>query len=134
MLRTVGLLCLAAVLGVFFATAGTCGIGLLSGTGTWCGLPLYWFIGFPPAIMFALVFGIPAHFVFQRLRLRRWWQFAIAGFLFSLPFWYSLAQPFSSARWSQSGFYDSCNYIGSGIVAAVIYWWLTVRRVGENAL
>ena len=134
MLRTIGLLCLAACAGVTIVTAGTCGVGLLTGTGTWCGLPLYWVFGFPPAIVFAVVLGVPAHFIFQRLRLRAWWLFGLVGFLFALPVWYSLAQPFTSSRWIQSGFFDSLNYLSSGVVAGLTYWWLAIKRNRQNAL
>ena len=132
MLRVIGLLCLAAVIGVAIATAGTCGVGLLTGTSTWCGLPLYWLFGFPPAIAFAVALGFPAYLVFRRLGLRSWWQFTLGGLLSAVPFWYSLAQPFESARWVQSGLFDSLNYLGSGALAGLVFWWLAVR--GQCAL
>jgi hypothetical protein len=134
MLRTIGLLCLAAVLGVTVATAGTCGVGLATGTGTWCGLPLYWIVGFPPAVLVAVIFGLPAHLLFQRIGLRSWVWFVVGGLLFSVPVWHSLAQPFDSPRWVQSGFFDSLNYLGSGAFGGLAFWWLAIRRPSGNAL
>lgn len=55
--RTMSMLGVAAVVGVTGATSVTCGVGLFHGTGTWCGLPLFWFIGFPLAIFVAIIFG-----------------------------------------------------------------------------
>jgi hypothetical protein len=134
MVRTIGLLCLAAVVGVAIATAGTCGIGLANGTGTWCGLPLYWVFGFPPAMLVAVVFGLPAYLVFQRAGLRSWLWFVLGGVLFAVPVWHSLAQPFESPRWIQSGFFDSLNYLGSGAIGGLAFWWLAIRRSSQNAL
>jgi hypothetical protein len=128
MLSLITPLCLAAAIGVVGATASTCGVGLISGTSTWCGLPLYWLIGIPTAVFFALVLGLPFHFAFEKLGLRRWWQYALGGLVLALPFWYSLAQPFSSARWLASGFFDSLNYLGSGTLAGIAFWWLAIRQ------
>lgn len=134
MLRIIGLLCLAAIIGVTVATASTCGVGLLDGTGTWCGLPLYWLFGFPPAAACAVGLGLPAYLVFRRFGLLSWWNFMLGGLLIAVPFWYLLAQPFESARWVQSGFFDSLNYLGSGALAGLAFWWLTIRESGRCAL
>lgn len=134
MLRTIGLICLAAVLGVTIATAGTCAVGLATGSGTWCGLPLYWFIGFPSAILVAVVLGLPAHLLFKHVGLWSWGWFVVGDLLFAVPVWHSLAQPFDSPRWAQSGFFDSLNYLGSGAIGGLVFWWLAVRRPSKNAL
>jgi ABC-type spermidine/putrescine transport system permease subunit II len=134
MRRIVVLLLLAAVVGVVGATAVTCGVGLASGTSTWCGLPLYWVVGIPPAAISAVVLGLPAYLLFRKLGFLRWWQFIIGGTVLALPFWYEFAQPFSSARWHASGFFDSLNYLGSGAVAGFAFWWSAVRSRGTNAL
>jgi ABC-type spermidine/putrescine transport system permease subunit II len=134
MRKAFALLCLAAVAGVVGATAVTCGVGLAHGTGTWCGLPLYWIVGIPPAIFSALVFGLPAYWLFRKVGLRRWWQFVLGGLVFAIPVWYELAQPFESARWRASGFFDSLNYLGTGALAGFAFWWLMFRMRGVNAL
>ena len=54
--------------------------------------------------------------------------------MFAVPFWYSLAQPFESARWVQSGFFDSINYLGSGVLAGLAFWWLAIRGSDQCAL
>jgi hypothetical protein len=118
------MLAVAAVMGVMAATSLTCGVGLFNGTATWCGLPLAWFIGFPFAIATSLVFGVPLTLIFLKFGLKRWWQFALVGLLAALPLWLDLAQPFASARWQKSGFYDSLNYLGSGCAAGLAYWWI----------
>lgn len=45
----------------------------------------------------------------------------------ALPVWISLAEPFSSVRWYRSGVYDSLIYLGTGLVASLMFWWVTVR-------
>jgi hypothetical protein len=113
---------LAAVIGVAIATFTTCGVGLVHGTGTWCALPLVWFIGFPLAIIAAFVFGLPPAFLFWKLHPTRWWQFGITGFICAIPVWIALAEPFTSVRWAQSGLHDSLNYLGSGLAGGLAYW------------
>ena len=127
--RTISMLGVAAIIGVTGATFATCGVGLAHGTGTWCALPLFWFIGFPLAIIVALIFGLPLALLFWKFRLTRWWQFAIAGFICAIPFWIELAQPFTSVRWAQSGLYDSLNYLGSGLASGLAYWWIC-QKIG----
>jgi len=133
MLRTVTLLCIAAVLGVVGATTSTCLVGLTQGTTTWCGLPLAWPIGVAFAVPVALVLGIPADFAFRRAGLRQWWLFPIGGALLSLPVWYEFAQPFDSPRWQASGLFDTLNYVGTGALAGFAFWWLKVRREARDA-
>jgi hypothetical protein len=133
MLRLVGLLSLAAVIGVTIATAGTCGVGLTVGTNTWCGLPLYWIVGFPPAIATSVVLGLPAYFIFKRYRIHSALVFALGGLLFAVPLWYFFAQPFDSPRWQQSGLFDSLNYLGSGFLGGFAFW-LCVRRESKDDL
>lgn len=127
--RTTSMLGFAAVIGVTAATFTTCGVGLAHGTGTWCALPLFWLIGFPMAIVAALIFGLPLALIFWKLRLTPWWQFGIAGVVSAIPMWIELSQPFTSVRWAQSGLYDSLNYLGSGLAGGIAYWWIS-RKVG----
>lgn len=127
--RTMSMLGVAAVIGVAAATSTTCGVGLAHGTGTWCALPLVWFVGFPFAIVAAIVFGLPLAFLFWKLRLARWWQFGTAGLVCAVPAWIDLAEPFASVRWAQSGLYDSLNYLGSGLAGGLAYWWIC-QKVG----
>ena len=125
--RATAMLAFAAAIGVTAATSTTCGVGLAHGTGTWCALPLVWLIGFPIAIVVALIFGLPLALVFRKLRLTRWWQFALAGFTCAVPTWMDLAEPFTSVRWAQSGLYDSLNYLGSGCAGGLAYWWISQK-------
>ena len=83
--------------------------------------------------MFAVLLGLPASLLFQKVGFRRWWQFALGGVAFAVPYWYSLAEPFSSPRWAEVGFFDSLNYLGSGLAGGIAFWWLSVRRSNENA-
>ena len=123
------MLAVAAVIGVAAATSTTCGVALAHDTRTWCGLPFVWFIGFPVAIVAAIVLGLPLTLIFWKLRLTRWWQFGLTGLVCAMPIWSVLAQPFGSTRWAQSGFFDSLNYLGSGFVGGLAYWWIT-RKFG----
>jgi hypothetical protein len=127
------LLGVAAVIGVSVATSASCGIGLLAGTSTWCGLPLFWMVGWPIAGIAAVVLGLPIYLAFRCLGLVRWWQFALGGAFLAVPFWYLLAQPFSSTRWASSGLYDSLNYLGSGSLAGFAFWWLSGRLPKPSA-
>lgn len=124
MRRTLALLCIAAVLGVVTATSSTCGIGLIAGTTTWCWMPGLWLFAFPVATVFAVVLGFPAALLYRRLGLVRWWQFAVGGAVIAVPFWFEAALPFASPRWQQSGFYDSLNYLGSGLFGGLWFWFL----------
>jgi hypothetical protein len=133
MLRTILLLGAASLIGVACATTGTCGLGLLSGTGTWCGFPWVWLVGFPIAILCSMVFGLPAWLFFRKAGLRRWWQFALGGLLIAVPIWYVLAGPFTSTRWLAVGFFDSFNYLGSGVAGGIAFWHLAVRGARQNA-
>ena len=133
MLRTVWLLSLAAMVGVVGATSSACVIGLISGTSTWCGLHFAWPIGFILAIPFAIVFGLPASLAFRKAGLFRWWQFVLGGSIVAAPVWYEFAQPFSSARWLSSGFFDSLIFLGTGAAAGLAYWWFT-NRCAKQAL
>lgn len=128
-LRTMSMLGVAAVIGVTAATFTTCGVGLVHGTSTWCGLPLVWFIGFPIAVSVAIVFGLPLAFLFWKLRLTHWWQFGITGLVCAVPPWIALSQPFTSVRWTESGLYDSLNLLGSGLAGGLAYWWIS-QKVG----
>lgn len=114
----------AAVIGVTAATCSTCGVGLVNGTKIWCALPIYWLFGFPVAIATAIVVGLPLTLIFWKLRLVRWWQFGIAGFVCAIPAWIDIAEPFTSGRWAQSGLYDALNYLGSGLAGGLAYWWM----------
>ena len=129
MLRTIGTLCIAAMLGVVGASSTTCGIGLLSGISTWCGFPLVWLVGFPLAIVTSVVLGFPALIIFRKLGFSQWWQFIIGGLLLAVPVWYELAQPFTSTRWLHAGFFDSLNYLGSGMFGGLAFWWFSARGV-----
>ena len=133
MLRVTLLLGCAAVIGVVGATSAACLVGLTTGTGTWCGFPFVWPIGIILAVPAALLFGLPLDFLYRKAGLRRWWQFMVGGVVLAVPLWYELAQPFASVRWQMSGFFDSLNYLGSGAIAGLAYWWLKIRRV-ENGL
>jgi hypothetical protein len=132
MRHVVRLLALAALLGVVGATGSACVIGLFTGTGTWCGFPLEWPLGAVVAIPVAVVVGLPVDWLFRRLHLRRWWQFLLIGLLSAIPVWYVLADPFASVRWLQSGGFDSLNYLGTGAVAGLAYWWLRVHRAARS--
>lgn len=123
----------AAIIGVATATSATCGVGLVHGTGTWCWLHWTWLFGFPVAVIAAIIFGLPLAFLFRKLHLTRWWQFGITGFICAIPVWIRLAQPFTSVRWTQSGLYDSMNYLGSGVASGLAYWWIGQKTdIGSN--
>jgi hypothetical protein len=122
------LLLLAAVIGVVGATSLTCTVGLISGTNTWCGFIFAWPVGLFFAVPLALVLGLPADWLFRRFSIRQWWPFVLLGVLASVPVWYSLAEPFDSARWRSSGLFDSLNYLGCGAIAGFAYWWFRVHR------
>ena len=119
---------MSAVIGVVAASVSTCGVGLVLGTDTWCGLGYVWLLGFPFAIASALVLGPPAMVIFRWLRLGRWWHFVLGGTILAAPLWFELAQPFTSPRWAESGFFDSLNYLGSGALAGLSYWVLSRHR------
>jgi hypothetical protein len=89
-------------------------------------------VGWPLAIASAILFGAPAYAVFRWLGLAEWWQFALGGFIFATPIWYSFAEPFDSPRWQSAGFYDSLNYLGSGLVAGLLFWWFQRRSPSNN--
>ena len=129
LLRTIFMLGGAAIIGVTGATSATCGAGLLHGTGTFCDFPLIWFIGFPFAITIAIILGLPGVIFFRKFHLTKWWHFGIAGLICSVPLWWVLAQPFTSARWAHAGFYDSLNYLGSGFGGGLAYWRIC-QKVG----
>ena len=134
MTRIIQLLCCAALLGVAIASSATCGVGLLSGTGTWCtAIPFMWLVGMPLAVASALLLGVPTFMLYQRLALRRWWQFLLGGALAAIPLWYHLAAPFASVRWDRSGLFDSLEYLGSGAAAGVAFWYLVIARRHREA-
>lgn len=121
---TMWMLAVAAIIGVATATVTTCGVGLVQGTGTWCGLHWTWLIGFPLAVIAAIIFGLPLEFLFRKWRITRWWQYGLTGFICAIPVWIQLAQPFTSFRWKHPGLYDSLNYLGSGVASGLAYWWI----------
>jgi hypothetical protein len=131
--RAFAIMCIAAVLGVVAATSSTCAVGLLSGTGIWCGLPFVWIFGVPMAVVSALVLGIPLLILFRKFQLTQWWQYTTGGALASIPLWYYFAQPFSSPRWQASGFFDSLNYLGTGMFAG-LFFWLLLRKCKDPLL
>ena len=124
-LTTLGLLCLASVAGILGASSATCGVGLIQGTSTWCGVHLMLLFGAPIAIAVALILGYPAYALFRRWNLRHWWMFALGGLVLAIPIWYALVSPIGGARWEAAGFYDSVNYLGTGLFAGLAFWWLT---------
>ena len=119
-----GFLCLAAIAGVMIATTASCLIGLSIGTGTWCSPGLMAISGVPIAVVCALVAGLPAYLLFRRLHFTSWWHYALGGLLIAVPGWYLMAMPFSSPRWQSAGFFDSLNYLGSGLCAGVVFYFL----------
>jgi uncharacterized membrane protein len=129
------ILCLAvsAALGTMLATSFTCGVGKLNGTDTWCGVGYFWIVGIPIAVVVAFVAAWPLLLIFRRLKLRKSWHYAAAGVLAAAPVWLALAQPFSSVRWLQAGLYDTLNYLGTGLAAALVYWFLAKRTLGTGA-
>ena len=131
MLLVVRLLVLAALVGVGVATSSACAIGLTAGTATWCGFPIVWPVAALIAIPIAVLFGVPADWLFRKLGFQRWWHFLLGGVLLALPVWYELAAPFESARWQSSGFFDTVNFIGSGAIGGLAYWWLRVARANR---
>ena len=114
-------LALAAAVGAIAATSLTCGVGLARGTDTWCGLGSIWIAAIPLAVVCAVAAGTPMFFMFRWLRLEAWWQYTLAGAAAAVPGWFLLARPFTSARWEQSGLYDSLNYLGTGALAALAF-------------
>ena len=131
--KPVSVLVSAAVIGVTAATCSTCGVGLVNGTKIWCASPIFWFSGFPVAIGTAIIFGLPLTLIFWKLRLARWWQFGMAGFVCAIPFWIELSKPLTSASWMESGLYDSLNYLGSGFLGGLSYWWMSRKSgIGES--
>ena len=125
-------LAIAATAGAMSATTITCGVGLLRGTKTWCGLGFVWLVAIPASVTVAAIAGPILHFAFWRLRFHAVWHFAMAGVVASLPLWFALAQPFGPARWQQSGLYDTLNYVGTGLLAALCYWLLTKTILRGN--
>ena len=125
-------LAIAGAVGTMVATAFTCGVGLLKGTHAWCGLQYIWLAAVPLSVLVALLAGPVLHVLFQRFRIQAYWQYALAGGIASLPLWVVLAQPFESVRWRQSGLYDTLNYVGTGLLAAVFYRFLAGNVLGRN--
>ncbi len=121
------MLAVCAAAGAMSATTFTCAVGLANGTDTWCGVGYFWLAAIPLAIVIAWVAGAELLWPFTRLKLNAWWHYALAGGIAALPVWGLLAQPFTSVRWQQSGFYDSLNYLGTGVASAVLFWFLFVR-------
>ena len=99
---------------------------------SWSGLPWMWIVGAIVAIPHAVVFGLPAFVAFRKYGLGRWWHYAIGGVLIAVPCWVLIAQPFDSARWRYAGGYDSVNILGTGLVAAILFWAMERKR--SNAL
>jgi hypothetical protein len=124
-----GFLCIAAVVGIVAASTTTCVVGLSTGTDTWCGalIPV---AGAPIAIIYALVAGLPAYFLFRRLRFASWWQYALGGLLVAVPAWYVLSRPFSGASWKYGafGYFESLNHLGSGLFAGLVFYFLVRTR------
>jgi len=127
-MRNAILVVLSVFLGVAGATTTSCAIGLSQGTNTWCGLVWLWPLGTLLAIPTALLIGVPAYFFMRTLGLARWWQYLLGGILVAAPLWVGLSQPFTSIRWQQSGLFDTINYLGSGALGAVAFWWLIGRK------
>ena len=120
------IICLAisGAAGTMAATTITCGVGRLNGTDTWCGVGFIWIVAIPVSVLVALLLGGPLAMAFNRLKIEAWWQYGLAGFAASLPVWAALSQPFESARWQSDGPYDTLNYVGSGVLSAMAYWFL----------
>ncbi|MGZ3183399.1 MAG: hypothetical protein ACXU8N_13240 [Telluria sp.] len=118
---------MAGVIGVVCGTTFTCGAGLLAGTGSWCALPLFWFIGFPIGIGSASTLGIPAVFMCRRFGRTRWWQYAAAALVASIPVYIAFNAPFDSPRWQRSGVFDSMECIVAALAAGIAFWWISER-------
>jgi hypothetical protein len=121
------LLALCAGLGSMAATTLSCAVGLLNETDAWCGAGYIWIIAVPLAIGVAWLAGAVLLWPFAKMKLNAWWHYVIAGLAVASPIWLLLAQPFTSVRWQQSGVYDSLNYLGTGAIAALLFWLLNVR-------
>jgi hypothetical protein len=121
------LLAASAAMGTMAATSVTCGVGLINGTDTWCGVGYFWILAVPISIVVAWITGALLLLPFNKLKLKAWWHYAVAGLIAAVPVWMSFAQPFSSLRWQQSGPYDSLNYLGTGLISSVLFWLLSIR-------
>ncbi len=84
-----------------------------------------WIVAIPVSILVALILGGPLAIAFRWLKFNAWWQYALGGLAASLPAWVALSQPFESARWQSVGLYDTLNYVGSGVLSAIAYWFLS---------
>ncbi len=121
---------LAAILGVTAALLGSCAVGLVLGSGTWCS-PLLWFVGSVLAIVVALVGGLPLWLLLRRLGLNRPWHYVAGGVLCAVPLWYVLAGPFDSLRWQYAGGFDSFNYLGAGGFGGFFFWLFSRLPSGD---
>ncbi|MEP7060948.1 MAG: hypothetical protein ABI881_01015 [Betaproteobacteria bacterium] len=78
------------------------------------------------------VFGVPAILLFQLFKLRRWWQFALGGFL--LGPCAMLIIPFDP-RMRPSLYMDLEQFeacAGLGLMCALIFWVVAVYRPSET--
>ena len=64
--------------GVTGASAATCGMGLLSGTSTWCS-GLIWFVGNALGIATAILLGFPVALLYRKARITHWSAFLVGG-------------------------------------------------------
>jgi hypothetical protein len=88
-------------------------------------------IGVIPTALFAAVFGLPLTWLLAKLRMERWWTYAIAGFvvgalvsaapdlLVSIQLGGGLSIGDSISRWALAGI--------SGAAAGLIWWWMARR-------
>ena len=123
-IKTLMLLCVAAVLGVISATGVICGIEKILHPTMSCDMRIFWVVGIPIAVAFALFIGFPATLIFRKFKLFHWWQFVLGATLIAVPFYVVVGEPFK--RHSESGL--ALLYLGSGALSGLFYWFFAIAN------
>jgi hypothetical protein len=97
-------------------------------TGWW----IYLLAGSAIAYVSALVLGLPAYLVMKRITSLAWWQIAIAGGLCGLPYWLISEYPYTSAYFQNQGVKNLVLYVGSGVIAGLVFWFITQGPAPSN--
>jgi len=93
---------------------------------------IYSLVGSVIGWLVAGIIGNPMYLIYRRMGWNKLWHYLLGGIVCAVPFWAFWFYPFNSGHWEAYKYINTIYFFSVGAVAAVVFWWLSIRR--KNAL